>query len=75
MENLSYLQTEYARNKDIESYDIEARENEPPATGIPVPEPAEWVMDRECPRCENGGMLVRDKFGIFCIVAGCGWKE
>jgi hypothetical protein len=35
---------------------------------------AEWVMDRECPNCENGGMLVRDKYGIFCVVSGCGWK-
>ena len=35
---------------------------------------AEWAMDRECPNCENGGMLVRDKYGIFCVVNGCGWK-
>lgn len=28
MENLGYLRTEYARNKDIECYDIEAKNRE-----------------------------------------------
>lgn len=28
MEDLSYLTTEYARNKDLECYDIEAKERE-----------------------------------------------
>lgn len=35
---------------------------------------AEWV-DMDCPKCENGGMVARDKFGLFCVVYGCGWKE
>jgi hypothetical protein len=42
-------------------------------------EDAEWVFDRTCPECEkNGrgeGMLCRDKFGIWCVISGCGWKE
>jgi len=37
-------------------------------------EPAEW-SDTECPKCENGGMVARDKFGLFCVVSGCGWKK
>lgn len=37
-------------------------------------EPAEWV-DKDCPKCENGGMVAKDKFGLFCVVSGCGWKE
>lgn len=34
MEDLSYLTTEYARNKDLECYNIEAREREKKAQAI-----------------------------------------
>lgn len=37
-------------------------------------EPAEWV-DIDCPKCENGGAVARDKFGLFCVVSGCGWRD
>ena len=35
---------------------------------------AEWVSV-ECPKCEHGGMVAKDKFGLFCVVTGCGWKK
>lgn len=41
---------------------------------------AKAVMSSEpCPKCmENDGlegMVYADKFGLFCIIADCGWKR
>lgn len=37
------------------------------------PTPAEW-SGKACPKC-GASYVARDKFGLYCCVSGCEWKE
>lgn len=39
----------------------------------PVKTPAEWSYE-PCPKC-GAPFVARDKFGLFCCMSGCDWKE
>ena len=39
----------------------------------PVETPAEWSHE-PCPKC-GAPFVARDKFGLFCCMSGCDWKE
>ena len=59
---------------ESEMEDIKAAIRKDEAVDEEAREPAEWV-DIACPKCENGGMVARDKFGLFCVVSGYGWRD